>query len=70
MQGPFLNKAATLLQKIAGDENVLIVKFLEQESENKETNSIDQSLVFNKAHTDGIIIGRRCYRFFGELFKG
>ncbi|KAL2924650.1 putative RNA-dependent RNA polymerase 3 [Bienertia sinuspersici] len=65
-KGPFLNKAATLLQKTAGDQNVLIVKFMEQEKKSTGTDSFKPP-VFNEAYENGIVVGRKCYRFF--VFK-
>lgn len=66
MQGPYLNKAATLLQKTVEDENVLMVKFMEQETKSLDTESMMQSPAFNKVSEEGIFVGRKCYRFFGE----
>ncbi|XP_021723566.1 probable RNA-dependent RNA polymerase 5 [Chenopodium quinoa] len=62
-KGPYPNKAATLLQKVVGDENVLIVKLMEQETESLGTEAKMQSSVFNKI-SEGIFIGKKCYQFF------
>lgn len=67
MQGPYLNKAATLLQKTVGDENVLIVKFMELGEENMSADSKMQCPVFNKVAEEGIFVGSKRYRFFGEF---
>ncbi|KNA07393.1 hypothetical protein SOVF_172300 [Spinacia oleracea] len=66
-KGPYLNKAATLLQKTVEDENVLMVKFMEQETKSLDTESMMQSPAFNKVSEEGIFVGRKCYRFF--VFK-
>lgn len=51
-KGPYLNTARTHLQRALGDDNVLIVKFVEDTS------------CANIIVEEGIIVGLRCYRFF------
>ncbi|XP_021848594.2 probable RNA-dependent RNA polymerase 5 isoform X3 [Spinacia oleracea] len=65
-KGPYLNKEATLLQKVAGDENVLVVKFLEEETANLGA-ELMKNPVFNEVAEHGIFFGRKCYQFF--VFK-
>jgi len=53
----------TLLQKIFGDDNVLVVKFMVPSDE-----SIDfYRQHYHKIAEDGIILGLRRYEFFGEF---
>ena len=65
-QGPFLAKTATLLQKTVGDENVMVVKFLEKEIEGRTESPMWQCDAFNKVFKEGISVGRKCYRFCSE----
>lgn len=55
MQGPILNNTKTHLQRSLGDDNILVVKFLE-----------DGSSMAGKIFEEGIIVGLRRYRFFGD----
>ncbi|KAI3447029.1 hypothetical protein Pfo_003694 [Paulownia fortunei] len=55
-KGPYLNSTRTHLQRSLGDDNVLIVKFLE-----------DGSYVTGNIAEEGILVGLRRYRFF--VFK-
>ncbi|XP_074273775.1 putative RNA-dependent RNA polymerase 5 isoform X2 [Silene latifolia] len=68
-KGPFLNKTTTLLQKEIGDENVLIVKFLEDQTESIESGSrsVMSCPAFNKISQEGIFVGRKHFQFF--VFK-
>ncbi|KAH9616801.1 hypothetical protein KSS87_004454 [Heliosperma pusillum] len=69
-KGPFLNKTTTLLQKEIGDENVLVVKFLEEQTESIESGSwsVMSCPAFNKIAHEGIYVGRKHFQFFGEFF--
>lgn len=54
----------THLQKVIGDDNVLVVKFMVPS---------DKSIDFYRQHyhkvaEDGIVLGLRRYNFFGEFF--
>jgi hypothetical protein len=53
----------TLLQKILGDDNVLVVKFMVPSD--KSTDFYRQH--YHKIAEDGIILGLRRYDFFGEF---
>lgn len=55
-QGPYLNTTRTHLQRTLGDDNVLIVKFVEQ-----------GRYCTDRIFEEGIIVGLRRYRFFGEV---
>ncbi|KAK9715398.1 hypothetical protein RND81_06G162200 [Saponaria officinalis] len=74
-KGPFLNKTTTLLQKTIGDENVLIVKLLEEQTENSGSGlglgsgsgSVMSCPAYNKIAEEGILIGRKRFQFF--VFK-
>lgn len=55
MQGPYLNSSRTHLQRSLGDDNVLTVKFLENED-----------YPAGKIIEEGLIVGLRRYRFFGD----
>ncbi|KAE8778385.1 hypothetical protein D1007_48730 [Hordeum vulgare] len=59
-KGPYVQNMRTHLQKIVGDDNVLLVKFMGQSSE-----PVTDFLPYHKVAEDGIILGLRCYRFFG-----
>ncbi|GAB2292381.1 hypothetical protein Dimus_026623 [Dionaea muscipula] len=65
-KGPFLNKASTHLQKVVGDENVLIVQFAEEEAESSQVISSISPLIY-RAMKDGILVGHKSYQFF--VFK-
>lgn len=55
------------MQKVAGDENVLVVKFLEEETANLGA-ELMKNPVFNEVAEHGIFFGRKCYQFFGEFY--
>jgi RNA-dependent RNA polymerase len=54
----------TLLQKVLGDDNVLIVKFMVPSD--KSTFDFYRQH-YHKVAEDGIILGLRRYNFFGEF---
>lgn len=55
IKGPYLNTLRTHLQRALGDDNVLIVKFVEDTS------------CANIILEEGILVGLRRYRFFGNI---
>ncbi|XP_060668494.1 probable RNA-dependent RNA polymerase 3 [Ziziphus jujuba] len=64
-KGPYLSKTTTHLQKVLGDDNVLMVKF---DGEIKETHPLDYYYdAYSKIAKEGILVGLRRYRFF--VFK-
>ncbi|KAK6941468.1 RNA-dependent RNA polymerase, eukaryotic-type [Dillenia turbinata] len=63
-KGPILSKMRTHLQKVLKDENVLIVKFAEEE---ENVSSIDYYTAFLSILNEGILVGLRRFRFF--VFK-
>ncbi|KAK1266087.1 putative RNA-dependent RNA polymerase 4 [Acorus gramineus] len=67
-EGPFLQNSRTHLQRVLGDENVLVVKFAEDDGadKNKMEHSGSNALYHNIAK-NGILVGLRRYRFF--VFK-
>lgn len=68
-QGPFLNNTKTHLQRVLGDDNVLMVKFAEDKSDTHLPNHTGGSFyAYNKIARDGILLGLRRYRFFGKSF--
>ncbi|XP_028092005.1 probable RNA-dependent RNA polymerase 5 isoform X2 [Camellia sinensis] len=68
-KGPYLNCTRTHLQRVLGDENVLIVKFAEEATScnNRVTGSSNYDAAFNKIAEEGILVGLRRFRFF--VFK-
>jgi hypothetical protein len=52
----------TYLQKVLGDDNVLLVKFMV--SSDKSTDFYRQH--YHRVVEDGIVLGLRRYNFFGE----
>ncbi|CAL5396957.1 unnamed protein product [Camellia sinensis] len=69
-KGPYLNCTRTHLQRVLGDENVLIVKFAEEATScnNRVTGSSNYDAAFNKIAEEGILVGLRRFRFF-ESFE-
>ncbi|XP_021900095.1 probable RNA-dependent RNA polymerase 5 isoform X3 [Carica papaya] len=68
-QGPYLEKTATHMHRVLGDDNVLMVKFAE-EMTNKENSALSVNDLYFKYHrfaSEGIFVGLRRYRFF--VFK-
>ncbi|XP_022145050.1 probable RNA-dependent RNA polymerase 5 isoform X2 [Momordica charantia] len=67
-KGPFLNNTKTHLQRVLGDDNVLMVKFAKDTSDRCSTNHLGGSFyAYNKIARDGILLGLRQYCFF--VFK-
>lgn len=68
-KGPYLNSTRTHLQRELGDQNVLIVKFVEEATscDNWVTGSSNHDVAFNKIAEEGILVGLRRFRFF--VFK-
>ena len=52
----------TYLQKVLGDDNVLVVKFMVPSDNNADF----YRQQYHKIVEDGIVLGLRLYRFFGE----
>lgn len=65
-KGPFLSTRTTLLQKILKDENVLVVKFVDDgmRRTSKSVGSGASYAALEKLAREGIYFGKRCYRFF------
>ena len=57
----------TQLQKVVGDDNVLIVKFADIP---ELMNSADNFGTYRQVAEDGILLGLRRYRFFSKFFFG
>lgn len=69
LQGPYLQTTKTHLQRVLGDDNVLLVKFAEMSEENKSPHSFDHYCdVYNRIAEEGIMVGLRRYHFFGNVF--
>ncbi|KAM0969661.1 hypothetical protein TB2_017503 [Malus domestica] len=67
-KGPFLNKERTLLQKVLGDDNVLMMKFADEGNGTGPSNSYNNKYVtYRKVAREGILVGLRRFRFF--VFK-
>ncbi|BFG39850.1 hypothetical protein CerSpe_261240 [Prunus speciosa] len=68
-KGPCLNNTKrTLLQKVLGDDNVLMVKFSDVVTEKVPTGFKDNNYAnYSKVAREGILVGLRRYRFF--VFK-
>ncbi|CAN6541027.1 unnamed protein product [Malus baccata var. baccata] len=67
-KGPFLNKERTLLQKVLGDDNVLMMKFADEGNGTGPSNSYNNKYVtYCKVAREGILVGLRRFRFF--VFK-
>ncbi|KAL9224539.1 hypothetical protein vseg_000564 [Gypsophila vaccaria] len=62
-KGPYLNTTTTLLQRVLKDENVLIVKFAEDDKPANGPFKVSYPNFRNVAE-EGICLGPRCYRFF------
>ena len=68
-QGPILDNTRTHLQKSLGDDNVLVVKFSEERNGwNLRTSAQEANDLYGKFGKEGIRVGLRLYRFFGNLF--
>ncbi|KAJ4951634.1 hypothetical protein NE237_028466 [Protea cynaroides] len=66
-KGPYYDKRRTHLQKVLGDDNVLLVKFSEEEANGKSSAISSCTSIYNKIAEEGIWVGRRKYHFF--VFK-
>ncbi|XP_057969037.1 probable RNA-dependent RNA polymerase 5 isoform X2 [Malania oleifera] len=68
-RGPYLNKQRTHLQRVLGDDNVLIVKFANREIDlsTSATCSGNHYTAYSSIAKEGILVGLRRYRFF--VFK-
>ncbi|XP_028554239.1 probable RNA-dependent RNA polymerase 4 isoform X2 [Dendrobium catenatum] len=66
-KGPYIQNTGTHLQRVLGDDNILLVKFAE-EKDNNSTRSYERlNPFFQKLAEDGIAVGLRHYKFF--VFK-
>ncbi|URE46872.1 RNA-dependent RNA polymerase [Musa troglodytarum] len=65
--GPYFQLQRTHLQRILGDDNVLLVKFSEEMSGEKGSSRSFQisDSVYHKVAEEGIFVGLRWYQFFG-----
>uniref|UniRef100_A0A1D1XGI4 RNA-dependent RNA polymerase n=1 Tax=Anthurium amnicola TaxID=1678845 RepID=A0A1D1XGI4_9ARAE len=68
-KGPYLQQQRTHLQRVLGDENVLVVKFAgkERRENDLKQNFQHYSSVYKKLATEGLAVGLRLYQFF--VFK-
>ena len=57
-----MDNKRTYLQKVLGDDNVLVVKFMVPSDNNADF----YRQQYHKIVEDGIVLGLRLYRFFGE----
>ncbi|KAF0915964.1 hypothetical protein E2562_000600 [Oryza meyeriana var. granulata] len=62
-KGPYIENTRTHLQKVVGDDNVLVVKFMGKPSDTK-TDFSTYCEHYHKVAHDGILLGLRRYRFF------
>lgn len=69
VQGPYLQLQRTHLQRILGDDNVLLVKFTDEMSGEKGSYCSFQisNSVYHKVAEEGIFVGLRWYQFFGKV---
>ncbi|XP_022754978.1 probable RNA-dependent RNA polymerase 5 isoform X2 [Durio zibethinus] len=65
-KGPFLEKTRSHLQRVLGDDNVLVVKFANV-TDGKSSAGNDFYAEYKKIAKGGILVGLRYYRFF--VFK-
>ncbi|KAK8448414.1 hypothetical protein SEVIR_7G003552v4 [Setaria viridis] len=59
LKGPYMENKRTYLQKVLGDDNVLVVKFMVP----SDTNADFYRQLYHKVAEDGIVLGLRRYRF-------
>jgi len=60
LKGPYMDNKRTHLQKVLGDDNVLVVKFMVPSDNNADF----YRQQYHKIVEDGIVLGLRLYRFF------
>lgn len=65
-QGPYFHKTKTHLQRVVGDENLLVVKFAEEVADRRRRYNLSYDH-YCKIAREGIQVGNRRYYFFGEL---
>lgn len=69
-QGPYLQLQRTHMQRVLGDDNVLLVKFAEEMNVGKGSHAFQESdSIYHKVAQEGILVGLRRYQFFGKLLK-
>uniref|UniRef100_A0A0A9GEN8 RNA-dependent RNA polymerase n=1 Tax=Arundo donax TaxID=35708 RepID=A0A0A9GEN8_ARUDO len=61
LKGPYIENKRTHLQKVLGDDNILVVKFMGNPS---DTNTDFYRHHYHKVAEDGIVLGLRRYHFF------
>ncbi|GLU09929.1 hypothetical protein SLE2022_267640 [Rubroshorea leprosula] len=66
-KGPYLDGTRTHLQRVLGDDNVLMVKFAEDDLNAKNFATKDYFPLYSRVESEGIPVGLRLYRFF--VFK-
>jgi RNA-dependent RNA polymerase len=66
IQGPILQNTRTHLQKSLGDDNVLLVKFSDVKGNPHTSSAQETAKLYRKLGKDGILVGLRLYRFFGN----
>ncbi|XP_020536474.1 probable RNA-dependent RNA polymerase 5 isoform X3 [Jatropha curcas] len=68
-KGPHLTTLSNFLQRALGDDNVLMVKFAEEETEERSSasSSVHYYANYKKLAIEGVLVGLRRYRFF--VFK-
>ncbi|XP_021641706.2 probable RNA-dependent RNA polymerase 5 isoform X2 [Hevea brasiliensis] len=68
-KGPYLTMMSNFLQRTLGDDNVLMVKFAEEDADKScsTSSSIDYFAKYGRLAREGILVGLRRYRFF--VFK-
>lgn len=67
VQGPYLKATKTLLHRKLGDENVLIVKFEENAKGVSTFFPGNRNALYDQIAKEGILVGPRRYRFFGNF---
>ncbi|CAL5033684.1 unnamed protein product [Urochloa decumbens] len=60
LKGPYMENKRTYLQKVLGDDNVLVVKFMVPSDDDADF----YRQHYHKVAEDGIVLGMRRYRFF------
>lgn len=60
----------THMQRVLGDDNVLLVKFAGEMNIGKGSHSFwEADSIYHKVAQEGILVGLRRYQFFGKLLK-
>ncbi|KAG6493268.1 hypothetical protein ZIOFF_048246 [Zingiber officinale] len=65
LQGPYLQLQRTHMQRVLGDDNVLLVKFAEEMNIGKGSHAFQgYESIYHKVAQEGILVGLRRYQFF------